>query len=75
MIVTDLGVLSEVVPDGVAGYVVPPEDPASLADAAVRFFEHEPEAFRDGVEAQKKRFSWDALTVELAQFFRERISA
>jgi len=75
MIVTDLGVLSEIIPDGVAGYVVPPEDPASLADAVVRFFEHGPEAFRDGVEAQKRRFSWDALTVELAQFFRERISA
>ena len=74
MIVTDLGGIAEDVPDGVAGYVVPPEDPASLADAVVRFFDHGPETFHDGVEAQKKRFSWDALTDELERFFRERVS-
>lgn len=38
LVVTDVGGLAEIVPDGRAGLVVPPEDPAALAGAVVRFF-------------------------------------
>ncbi len=36
VVTTDVGGLAESVPDGEAGIVVPPEDPAALADALVR---------------------------------------
>jgi glycosyltransferase involved in cell wall biosynthesis len=68
MIVTDLGVLSEVVPDGKAGFVVPPEDPDALARAILRFFDRGPETFAEGVIEQKRKFSWDELAVQLASF-------
>lgn len=71
MIVSDLGVLAEVVPDGVAGYVVPPEDPISLADAVTKFFEVGAAAFVDGVASQKAKFSWESLSEELTSFFDE----
>lgn len=73
MIVTDLGVLSEVVPDGVAGYVVAPEDPGALADAVVRFFSVGPDRFSEGVAAQKRKFSWEALTDRLVSFFEDQV--
>ncbi len=71
MIVSDLGVLAEVVPDGVAGYVVPPEDPVSLADSVIKFFDVGADVFADGVAAQKAKFSWQSLSDELASFFEE----
>lgn len=74
MIVTDLGVLAEVVPDGVAGYVIPPEDPPALADAVVRFFDAGPDRFKAGVARQKEKYSWPSLTEDLAAFFEHRIA-
>jgi glycosyltransferase involved in cell wall biosynthesis len=70
MIVTDLGVLAEVVPDGKAGFVVPPEDPGQLADAVIRFFERGAESFREGVREQRQRFSWDELASQLTSFLK-----
>jgi D-inositol-3-phosphate glycosyltransferase len=62
LIVTDVGGLPEVVPDGEAGLVVPPGDPAALADAVVRFFA---EGLRPrlvaGVRREKQHYSWDRL--------------
>ncbi|MFV1980902.1 MAG: glycosyltransferase [Rhodothermia bacterium] len=68
MIVTDLGVLAEVVPDGKAGFVVPPEDPSALADAIIRLFERGPATFTEGVKEQKRRYSWVELADQLAAF-------
>ncbi len=39
LIVTDVGGLAEAVPHERAGLVVPPEDPAALAEAVIRYFE------------------------------------
>lgn len=62
LIVTDVGGLAEVVPDGEAGLVVPPEDPAALADAIARFFaEDMSAALASGVRAAKARYGWDPL--------------
>ena len=60
---TDVGGLAEAVPDGVAGLVVPPDDPTALADALVRFAS-EPglaERLAEGVRQQRDRFSWGRL--------------
>jgi glycosyltransferase involved in cell wall biosynthesis len=63
VIVTDVGGLAEVVPHETAGFVVPPEDPAALADYIVRFFR---EGWRDrlvaGVRRQKEHYHPDRLT-------------
>ncbi|MFV1980574.1 MAG: glycosyltransferase, partial [Rhodothermia bacterium] len=72
MIVTDLGVLAEVVPDGKAGFVVPPEDPAALADAIVRLFKRGPATFTEGVRAQKRKYSWIELADQLAAFLNSQ---
>lgn len=62
VIVTDVGGLAEVVPDGEAGYVVPPEDPEALAGAVVRYFEGRKEpGFTEGVKREKKRYTWTRL--------------
>ncbi len=62
LIVTDVGGLAEVVPDGRAGFVVPPENPEALADAIIRFFEEDlRDRFREGVREEKKKYSWDRL--------------
>jgi glycosyltransferase involved in cell wall biosynthesis len=61
MIVTDVGGLPEIVPDGKVGYVVKP-DAGSLANAINDFFvlKKEEEFSRNAAE-EKKRFGWDKL--------------
>lgn len=69
VITTDVGGLAETVKPGETGLVVPPEDPAALAEAIVRFFaEGMGPRLREGVRALQRAHSWDVLadrTVEL----------
>ena len=54
MLVTDVGGLAELIPDGVVGYVVPPT-PAAIADAVVDFYaQQREEAFRGGGAGAEK---------------------
>lgn len=60
MVVTDVGGLPEIVPDGVTGYVCAPEVEA-IAAAIGRFFEPgNTERLHEGFAEQKKRFGWAA---------------
>ena len=62
VITTDVGGLAEIVPDGEAGLVVPPEDPEALAASIVRFFEENLEArLSEGVRRERLKYSWDRL--------------
>ncbi|MEO1261813.1 MAG: glycosyltransferase [Bacteroidota bacterium] len=62
MIVTNVGGLSEMCPDGKVGYVVPP-DPTSIADAALKFFNQtDREAMIENIIGEKQKYSWDILT-------------
>ena len=62
MIVSNVGGLPEIVPHGEAGYVVEPT-PQYIADAIADFYENDRlESFTEKVIAQKKRFSWEAMT-------------
>lgn len=62
IIVTDVGGLAEIVPHEKAGFVVLPEDPASLATAIVRFFKEDwHDRLAAGVRREKKKYSWDRL--------------
>lgn len=58
MIVTDVGGLSESIPDGKVGYVSQ-VNPADIADKIVRFYDEDKEAeFVAAVQEEKKQYSW-----------------
>ena len=62
LIVTAVGGLPEVVPDGKAGLVVPPDNPEALAEAIIRYFREDMgEELKNGVQKEKKKYSWDRL--------------
>ena len=61
VVVTHVGGLPEVVADGETGYVVPPEDPDSLADAVLCFLEGDREKFITAIREHFKRFSWEQM--------------
>ncbi len=62
VVTTDVGGLAESVPHERAGLVVPPEDPAALAAAAVRFFEEEmAEALEEGVREVRAATGWGRI--------------
>jgi D-inositol-3-phosphate glycosyltransferase len=58
MIITDVGGLSEFVPDGKVGYVVDP-DPTQIASAIMKFYdEKKEEEFSANASFEKKKYSW-----------------
>jgi glycosyltransferase involved in cell wall biosynthesis len=62
VIATLVGGLPEVVTDGETGFLVPPDDPGSLADAVIRYFKTDSlKKFRENVRREKERFSWEAF--------------
>lgn len=62
MLVTNVGGLPEIVPDGKIGYVVNP-DSQSIADALVAYYAEDNEArFTEGVRIEKKKYAWDRMT-------------
>lgn len=62
MLVTNVGGLAEIVPDGRAGYVVEPEV-QPIADALVDFFRsNRQKQFREGLLQEKRQYSWSNMT-------------
>jgi D-inositol-3-phosphate glycosyltransferase len=71
MLVTDVGGLSEIVPDGKCGYVVKP-DPMAIADAILDYYtKNRKECFVAGVLEEKAKFTWDKLTAAIMQIYNE----
>lgn len=65
MIVTSVGGLPEIVPNGRCGYVVEP-DPKEIAQAMLDFHSiGNPDVFREGLEEEKKLYSWSCFTEAL----------
>lgn len=61
MLVTDVGGLSEIVPNGVVGYATQP-NPSSIADALVDFYENSrAEGFVKNIAVEKKKYSWERM--------------
>lgn len=61
MLVTNVGGLSEIIPDGKIGYVVEP-DVTSIANALVDFFANNRiSEFETNIVEEKKKFSWSKL--------------
>lgn len=62
MLVTDVGGLPEIVPDGKVGFVVKPEA-QQIADAIVRYFgERWQERLTEGVRQEKQKYLWNNMT-------------
>jgi len=68
MLVTDVGGLAELIPNGEVGYVVPPMA-AAIAAALVDFFTHpEKQAlFEEGTHRVKQQFSWPIMVAALKE--------
>lgn len=61
MLVTNVGGLPEIVPQGKAGYVTEP-NAKEIADAILDFYENQREsAFRAFIHVEKNRFSWQNM--------------
>ncbi|KUG08270.1 glycosyltransferase [Solirubrum puertoriconensis] len=72
MLVTDVGGLAELIPNGEVGYVVPPNAQA-IADALVDYFTH-PELqakFEAGTRRYKQQFSWAEMVKALKKVAAE----
>jgi glycosyltransferase involved in cell wall biosynthesis len=67
MVVTNVGGLAEVVPDGKVGFVAEP-DPTAIADAILRFYQ--PGSIPDlqqNILNEKKKYTWDTFTDVMMQ--------
>jgi len=61
MLVTDVGGLSEIIPDQKVGYVVPPDD-EHISEAIIDFYKNNrKKEFETNVLIEKKKFSWENM--------------
>lgn len=69
MIVTNVGGLAEIIPNGKVGFVVEP-NAQSIADAIVRFFEKDDTTyFEENIREEKKKYAWNILTKKMRSLF------
>lgn len=62
MLVTNVGGLPEIVPDGKVGFVVEPQ-PQQIADAIVRYFSEDwQQRLTEGVRQEKQKYLWTNMT-------------
>jgi len=67
MLVTDVGGLAELIPNGVVGYVVPPTATA-IAAALVDFYANDrEEALAANVRHEARKFSWEVMVAALKE--------
>ncbi|MBK6952092.1 MAG: glycosyltransferase [Crocinitomicaceae bacterium] len=65
MLVTNVGGLPEMIPDGKVGYVVEP-NPDSISKALEDFFNTDKETlFRENLKVEKQKYLWDKLTAKI----------
>ncbi len=65
MLVTNVGGLGEMVPNGRVGYVVEPQ-PSRIADAMADFFENARyDDFKDAILQEKEKYSWSKMSAAI----------
>lgn len=70
MLVTNVGGLPEIVPDGKIGYVVSP-DSKQIADALICYFEEDKQAeFEANIVGEKQKYLWPTFTESFEVLFR-----
>lgn len=71
MLVTDVGGLREIVPDGKVGYVVDPE-PVKIADAICDFYDNNrKDFFENNIVEEKKKYEWSKMTETIVNLYEE----
>ncbi len=71
MLVTNVGGLAEIVPDGKIGYVVEP-DSEQVANALVKYFKEEKEhEFVENIQIEKQKYAWSNMTHALYELTQE----
>lgn len=71
MLVTDVGGLREIVPDGKVGYVVEPK-PEKIADAICDFYDNDrKESFEENIVEEKKKYEWSKMTETIKKLYDE----
>ncbi|MFI3331045.1 MAG: glycosyltransferase [Rikenellaceae bacterium] len=74
MIVTRVGGLAEIVPDNVVGYLTD-TTPESIMQAFKRFYDNSDGVrFRENMNTEKLRFSWEAMADKLEQLYSLTLS-
>ncbi|HHV24574.1 MAG: glycosyltransferase family 4 protein [Methanosarcina sp.] len=74
VVVTNVGSIPEVVDDGITGYIVPPKDPNSLAEAIIKILGNENLRKKMGENAYKKmneELSWDSIAKKTIKIYEE----
>ena len=70
MVVTRVGGLAEIVPDGRVGYVCPPTA-EGVAAAIGRMYEGDTlERFRQNCAVERRRFSWEEMCSRITELYR-----
>ncbi len=70
MLVTNVGGLAEIVPNGKVGYVVEVE-PKQIADALVDFYSNNrSEEFIENIKIEKQKYSWSRMTDAINGLFK-----
>jgi glycosyltransferase involved in cell wall biosynthesis len=73
MLVTDVGGLREIVPDGKVGYVVEPQ-PSKIADAICDFYDNNrKETFEDNIIEEKKKYEWSKMTATIMKLYNDTL--
>ncbi len=71
MVVTDVGGLKEIVPDGRCGYVVNC-DPQVIADSILDFFENNRSvALIENIRVEKQKYSWSRMTESVIEVYKK----
>jgi glycosyltransferase involved in cell wall biosynthesis len=74
MLVTDVGGLREIVPDGKCGYVVKPE-PGKIADAIEDYYNGERQSsFTRNVKEEKEKYSWNKMTASVMGVYKNSLN-
>jgi glycosyltransferase involved in cell wall biosynthesis len=67
MIVTNVGGLPALVPDGIVGLVAEP-NAASIAKKIMEYFTKEEQYFIENIKEEKKKFSWEKLVQAIVKY-------
>jgi glycosyltransferase involved in cell wall biosynthesis len=71
MLVTNVGGLAEIIPDGKVGYVVEPKISA-IADKLLDFFEHQrAHSFHENILEEKKKYAWSTMTGTIENLYEQ----
>ena len=71
MLVTDVGGLKEIVPNGICGYTVKP-DPEEITEAIIDYFENNRKpTFVENVKKEKEKYSWSHMSASVLEVYNK----